>query len=105
MSENDSQTEVPVGLLSQVLLQLREARGSSRATREAVLHYFKSGIASGFQVGPLMQWLFFWPNKQESVFSQMRYSSKEGLEFFEILKEKHSLQELGLDDTRNASNR
>ena len=98
MSDNKPQAEVPVTLLSQALLDLREARGNLQATREAVLRYFKSGIAGGFQVGPLMQWLFFWPDQQQSVFSQIGYSTKETFEFMEILKEKHSARELGLRD-------
>jgi hypothetical protein len=98
MPDKDSQPEVPVALLSQTLLELRQARGSFRATREAVIGYFKTGIAGGFQVGSLMRWLFFWPDRRQSVFSQVGYSSKESREFMEILKEKHSAQELGLRD-------
>jgi hypothetical protein len=96
MADNKQQAEVPVALLSQTLLDLRETRGSQRETREAVIRYFKSGIAGGFTVGSLMQWLFFWPDKKQSVFSQVGYSANEVSEFMEILKEKHSAQELGL---------
>jgi hypothetical protein len=96
MPENDSQPEVPVALLSEALLELRAARGNFRATREAVIHYFTTGFAGGFLAGPLLQWLFFWPNEQQSVFSQVGYSAKESREFLEILREKHSAQELGL---------
>ena len=98
MSDNKPQADVPVALLSQALLDLREVRGSQRATREAVIRYFKSGITGGFTVGSLMQWLFFWPDEKQSVFSQVGYSAKEISEFMEILKEKHSAQELGLRD-------
>jgi hypothetical protein len=45
-----------------------------------------------------MQWLFFWPDKKQSIFSQVGYSAREIREFMEILKEKHSAQELGLRD-------
>jgi hypothetical protein len=105
MSENDSQIGIPVALLSQALLELREARGNFQATREAVIRYFKNGIASGFQVGPLLQWLVFWPNNRESVFSQVGYSSKERREFLEILKEKRPVRELGLNDIPKDANR
>ena len=104
MSDNEQQAEVPVALLSQALLDLRQARGSKRATREAVFRYFKSGIAGGFTVGSLMQWLFFWPDKKQSVFSQVGYSGTESREFMEILKEKHSAQELGLREDQMPSN-
>jgi hypothetical protein len=98
MSDKKAQAEVPGSLLSQALLELRDARGDLQATREAVIRYFKAGIASGFQVGSLMQWLFFWPDKAQSVFSQVGYSAKETSEFMDILREKHSAQELGLRD-------
>jgi len=98
LPDTDSQPEIPVALLSQALLDLRQARGSRRATREAVIRYFKSGIAGGYTVDSLMQWLFYWPENQPSVFSQVRYSAPEIREFMEILKEKHSAQELGLRD-------
>ena len=68
MPDTDSQQEIPVTLLSQALLELRQTRGSQGATREAVMRYFKSGIADGYTVGSLMQWLFFWPDKKQSVF-------------------------------------
>ena len=104
MADTDSQPEIPVPLLSQALLELRQARGSQRATREAVIRYFKSGIAGGFTVGLLVQWLFFWPDKKQSVFSQVGYSATEIREFMEILKEKHSAQELGLRDDQMPPN-
>lgn len=96
MPNTDAQPEIPVTLLSQALLDLRQARGSQRATREAVIRYFKAGIADGYTVGSLMQWLFFWPEKEQSVFSQVGYSAREIEEFMGILKEKHSARELGL---------
>lgn len=94
--------EIPVDLLAQTLLELRKARGNLQTTREAVIRYFRGGIASGFQVGPLLGWLFSWPSQRESVFSQVGYSSKESREFLEILKEKRPVQELGLNDTTTA---
>jgi len=97
-------TDVPIEFLAQTLRQLRKARGNFRATREAVICYFKEGIASGFQVWPLLDWLHSWPNRNESVFSQVVYSVKEIQEFWEILKEKHSAQELGLKDDQMPPN-
>jgi hypothetical protein len=84
-------TEVPVALLSQALLELRAARGNRQAEKEAAIRYFKSGLANGYQVGPLLEWLCFWPNNRESVFWQARLDSK----FVEMLK-KLSLRDLGL---------
>ena len=83
--------EVPVGLLSQALVELRTARGNRKAEREAAVRYFKSGIADGHQIGPLLEWLCFWPNNRESVFWQARLDSK----FVEMLK-RLSLQDLGM---------
>src|SRR5437588_1948282 len=90
MIRNPSPTEVPVGLLKQALLELREARGNSQATREALIRYFRNGVARNFQIGPLLEWLISWPNKRESVFSQ----AGAGRDFVEILK-KLPVQELG----------
>ena len=105
MSDNKQQAEVPVALLSKASVDLREARSSSqRATREAVIRYFKFGITGGFTVGSLMHWLFLWPDSKQSVFSQVGYSAKEISEFMEILKEKHSAQELGLQDDQMPPN-
>ncbi len=91
MPENTSAAEVPVALLSQALLDLRAASGNRKAEREAALRYFKSGIASGYQVGPLLEWLFSWPNNRESVFWQARLDTQ----FVDMLK-KLSLRDLGL---------
>jgi hypothetical protein len=91
MPDNSSQREVPVALLSQVLLELRAARGNRQAEKAAAIRYFKSGLANGYQVGPLLQWLCFWPNNRESVLWQARLDSK----FVEMLK-KLSLRDLGL---------
>jgi hypothetical protein len=91
-------TEIPVALLAEALRELRKARGNAEATRQAAIHYFRSGLASGFQAGPLLSWLFSWPNRRESVFSQAGYSGKEGSEFVEMLK-KLPVQELGSNDT------
>ena len=97
MNENPGPTEMPVTLLAQALLDLKEARGNSATTRQAVIHYFKAGITSGMQVGPLLNWLFFWPSQSESVFGQAGYSQKESLEFIEMVK-RMTLRELGLSD-------
>ena len=83
--------EVPVALLSQVLVELRTARGNRNAEREAAIRYFKSGIADGHRIGPLLEWLCSWPNNRESVFWQARLDSK----FVEMLK-KLSLRDLGV---------
>jgi hypothetical protein len=91
MPEDTSQTEVPVALLSQALLELRAARGNRQAEKAAAIRYFKSGLANGYQVGPLLEWLCFWPNNRESVFWQARLDSK----FVDMLK-KLSLRDLGL---------
>ena len=94
--------EIPVDLLAQTLLELRKARDNLQATREVVIGYFRDGVASGFQVGPLVSWLFSWPSERESVFSQVGYSGKESREFLEILKEKHPVQDLGLNGATTA---
>jgi len=91
MPESKSSLEVPVALLSQALVELRTARGNREAEREAAIRYFKSGIAEGYQIGPLLDWLCFWPNNRESVFWQARLDSK----FVEMLK-KLSLRDLGM---------
>jgi hypothetical protein len=88
---------VPIELLSECWLELAEAQGNPEATREAAIHYFKSGIAHGFQVGPLLKWLISWPSARESAFSQVGYSAKEATEFIEILR-KLPVEELGLND-------
>lgn len=87
----DPTAKIPVELLSQALLDLRAAHGNRKAEKEAAIRYFKSGIADGYQLGPLLQWLCFWPNNRESVFWQARLDSK----FIDILK-KISIRELGL---------
>jgi hypothetical protein len=92
MPENKPPTEIPVALLSQALIDLRAARGNPKAAREAAIRYFKNGFASGFQIGPLLEWLFFWPSNRESVASQARLDTR----FVEMLK-KLSLRDLGLD--------
>ena len=92
------ETGIPIELLARGLMELRKARGDFGATREAVVRYVKDGIAGGFQVGPLLNWLLCWPTQRDSAFSQVGYSAKEIGEFMEILKEKHSAQELGLRD-------
>ena len=91
MTENNSPTGIPVALLSQALLELQAARGNPQAEREAAIRYFKSGIGSGYRVGPLLEWLFFWPNNRESVFWQAQLDSN----FVAMLK-KMSLRDLGL---------
>jgi hypothetical protein len=91
MAENTSPAEVPVELLSQALLEFRAARGNRQAEKAAAIRYFKNGIANGYQVGPLLEWLCFWPNNRESVFWQARLDSK----FVEMLKNL-SLRDLGL---------
>lgn len=91
MPENTSQTEVPVALLSQALLELRAARGNREAEKKAAIGYFKSGVANGYQIGPLLEWLCFWPNDRESVFWQARLDST----FVNMLK-KLSMRDLGL---------
>src|SRR5262249_13245052 len=96
MADSTPSAEIPVSLLSQTLLELRLARGNAVATREAAIRYFKSGIAGGFQVGPLLNWLLLWPSTTESVFWQVRYPGNEGRQFIDMLK-KMSLQDLGLD--------
>jgi hypothetical protein len=91
-------TEIPVTLLAQTLLDLKAARGNWETTRQAAILYFKAGIAAGFQVGPLLQWLCFWPSQRESVFGQAGYSPAEGLKFLDILKNISS-EDIGLNDT------
>jgi hypothetical protein len=91
MTREPLPTEVPVALLKQALLELREARGNPEATREALIRYFTNGVAGNFQIGPLLEWLMSWPSKHESVFWQLGAGS----EFVEILK-KLPVQELGL---------
>lgn len=95
MSENPSPTPVPAALLSQALIELRATRGNPKAAREAAIRYFKSGIESGFQIGPLLQWLLFWPSNTESVFWQVRFPGNEGRQFIDMLK-KLSLCDLGM---------
>ena len=86
-------TEVPVALLAQTGVELRKARGHSEATRQAAIRYFREGPCSGFPTGLLFKWLFSWPNKRESVFSQIGYSGQAGKEFVRILK-KLTVQEI-----------
>ena len=102
MNENTTPSEMPVTLLAQALLDLREARGNSEATRQAVIRYFKAGITTGMQIGPMVEWLFFWPNQRESVFGQAGYSHKASIEFIGMVK-RMQIQEIGLDDTTNAT--
>ena len=90
---------MPVELLAQALLDLRTARGNPEATRQAVIRYFKAGIAAGFQVGPLLQWPFFWPREGESVFGQAGFTIKQSIAFIDILKKMHA-QEIGIDVTK-----
>jgi hypothetical protein len=91
MSRDPLQTEVPVALLNEALLELRQARGNPEATREALIRYFREGVARNFKIGPLLEWLFSWPNKRESVF----WKVGTGRDLLEILK-KLPVQELGL---------
>ena len=97
MPDNTSQTEAPVALLSQALLELRAARGNRQAEKEAAIHYFKCGLANGFQVGALLEWLCFWPNNRDSVFWQARLDSK----FLDMLK-KLSSRDFGLESNEAA---
>jgi hypothetical protein len=98
MHESKSSMEVPVALLSQALVELRTAHGNRKAEREAAIRYFKSGIADGHQIGPLLEWLCFWPNNRESVFWQARLDNK----FVEMLKNL-SLRDLGMAANECAS--
>ena len=98
------ETSIPIELLARALMELRKARGNFQATRDVVIRYFKDGIAGGFQVGPLLGWLFSWPTRRDSVFSQVGYSVEEMDKFMEILKEKHSARELGLRDDQMPPN-
>lgn len=91
MNEGRPPPPIPVELLSEALVDFRAARGNRSAEKEAAIRYFKSGIAQGYQVGPLLKWLCFWPNDRESVFWQARLDAT----FIEMLK-KLSLLELGL---------
>ena len=97
MAEEARAAAIPIDLLAQALLELRKARGNSEATRDAAIRYFKGGIAIGFEVGPLLESLMFWPNRRDSVFSEVGYTGNEGVEFVQILKNL-SLHELGLND-------
>jgi hypothetical protein len=96
MADSAPSAKIPVSLLSQTLIELRQARGNAEATREAAIRYFKGGLAGGYQVGPLLNWLLLWPSTTESVFWQVRYPGDEGKQFIDMLK-KMSLQDLGLD--------
>jgi len=100
MAEIPSTTAIPVALLAQVLIELREARGNKEATRAAAVRYFRNGLTAGYQVGPLLNWLFFWPSRTDSVFWQVRFPAPEGSEFVQMLK-KLPVQELGLTDTES----
>src|SRR5262245_56772717 len=91
MPENAPQTEVPVALLTQALIEFKAARGSPKAAREAAIRYFKNGVVSGYQIEQLLKWLFFWPNDRESVFWQAGLDRR----FAEMLK-KMSVRDLGL---------
>ena len=95
MSESAS-SEMPVELLAQALFDLRTTRGNTEATRQAVIRYFKAGIAAGYQVEPLLRWLFYWPTETESVFGQAGYTMKESTSFIDMLKKMHA-QEIGMD--------
>ena len=95
------ETEVPIELLAECWLELAEARGNAQAAREAAIHYFRNGIAGGFQVGPLLKWLISWPSERESAFSQVGYSAKEASEFIETIR-KLPVEQLGLNDTTTA---
>ncbi len=100
MPENPPSPQIPVALLSQALLELQAARGNPQAARAAAIRYFKNGIESGFQIGPLLDWLLFWPSNTESVFWQVHFPGNEGRQFIEMLK-KLSLGDLGV--TPNAA--
>ncbi len=91
MPENSSPVPIPVALLSQALIELRSASGNRQAERDAAIRYIQSGIANGYQLGPLIEWLFFWPNDRESVFWQARLDAR----FVDMLKNMR-LDELGL---------
>jgi hypothetical protein len=93
---------MPVALLSQALLDLREARRNPEATRQAVIRYFRGGVGMGMELGNLVEWLFFWPSQRDSVFGQAGYSHRESIEFVEMVK-RMSIQEIGLDDTTSAA--
>lgn len=88
---------VQVALLAQALRELRSAKGRSPLLREAVIRYFKNGIANRFKVPELIEWLFFWPSNRWSVFAQIDFAGKAGHEFVEMVKGL-TLRDLGVDD-------
>ena len=98
MPENTSSKEVPVALLSQALVEFRAADGNLKIQREVAIRYFKSGITEGYELGPLLEWLLFWPNTRQSVFWQARLTAR----FAEILK-KISLREIGVAPERDTN--
>jgi hypothetical protein len=89
--------EVQVALLSQALLEVRKARGHREEMREAVIRYFKNGMAQGFKVKQLLEWLFFWPSDRWSVFVQADFPGTAGHEFVEMVKGL-TLLDLGVED-------
>jgi hypothetical protein len=78
--------EVQVALLSHTLYELRKAHGQPQALREVTIHYFRTGLSHGFEIGQLLEWLFFWPNNRWSAFAQANFSSKGGHEYIEMVK-------------------
>jgi hypothetical protein len=76
--------EIQVVLLAELLRDLRRAHGHSQAIREATIRYFKEGIAKGFDLSSLLEWLYTWPNRRWSVLSQAPDRSRQ--EFVELLQ-------------------
>jgi hypothetical protein len=101
MSEKVAPNEIPVALLTQALLDLRQARRSRSATRQALLVYFRAGIKEQFDLDQLVNWLFFWPNNRQSAFAQAGYSDHEACELIDMLK-RIPINEIGLDDQPSA---
>ena len=83
--------------------RVRKARGDSKATRRAVVHYFREGFCSRFPSSLLLKWLFFWPNERESVFSQVGYSARAGKDFVEMVKKVTLKEVLTSDDESPAA--
>ncbi len=94
--------EIQVALLSRALFELRRAHEHPQALREAAIRYFKSGIAQGFEIGPLLEWFFLWPSGRWSVFAQTGFSGSAGHEFLEMVK-KLTIQDLDSNDRSKAS--
>ena len=89
--------DVQVALLGQALLELRSAKGRAPALREAVIRYFRNGLANGFKVAELLEWLFFWPTNRWSVFAQTGFPGKAGSEFVAMVKAL-TVADLGVND-------